>query len=100
EHRRIDTVVDKRCPQRDLAAPIAGWRRKCRKVACQNSRRGNKRDDICRILPEAGALIAAEEEQLVLHNWSASGSTELVSFNGVPLGRKCISRIEHAISNK
>ena len=52
------------------------------------------------ILAECRSLIAAEEEQFVLHDRPASRSAELVALDRVASGRKEIPRIEFSVTNE
>ena len=83
ELRRRNPVVHKRRAQRDRAAAVALGRGERREVARQHRRGGDKGDPVGRRLAKAGALVAAEEKELVAHDRAADRAAELVAVQPV-----------------
>src|SRR5262245_53412823 len=100
EQRRIDPVIYKRSTQGHRASAVTCRGSKGRKVTCKHFRRRNDGSQIRRVLSHPRALVAAEEEQLVLHDRAANRSTELVTLDRVAPGGKGVSRIEFSVANE
>ena len=81
----INTVIDERSSQRNLASAVAGRRCNRRKVSGEHGRGRNKRRQIRGILTESCRLIPRKEEQFVLYNRATDGSTELIPLDRVAL---------------
>ena len=98
--RRIDLVADKSAGQRALHAAVAGRRRDGREIAVQHRLRRHVADRRRRIAPLDAALVAAEEEQLVLDDRRAQRAAELVAVQAVACRREDVARVEAVVSQE
>ena len=100
QERWINRVVDEGRSQGDLAAVLAGWGSKCRKVASQHLRCGNKCRSFHRILPDGCSLVTRKEKDLVFLDRAADGATELVALQTVVPQRKKIAGVELLVAHE
>ena len=85
QQRRVDPVAGERRPQVHLPAAVARGRRRPGEIAGQHGGGRHERHAVGGELPTAGTLVAAEEEEPVLHNRSADRPAELVAIEPVVL---------------
>src|SRR5262245_10678800 len=105
ETRWIDAVANERRTEVKLAAAVARWRGERREIAGNHLRRRNELDVVRRKLTPESALIRAEEEQLVVHDWTTKRSSELIALQTIVLAlavgtdrRKRARRVETVIA--
>ena len=80
ERRRIDSIINERSLQCDLLAAIASRRGGCSEITRQHLRCWNETGDSRRVGSRYRALIAAEEEQFVLHEGTADRAAVLIAL--------------------
>src|SRR5438552_16941847 len=90
----INPVIDERSLQRNLPAGIACSRSDRREITGENRCGRNKLARIRCILPDRRALVAAEEEELVMNNRSAQRPAELVALERIVCRSEIILGIE------
>ena len=100
EARRIDPVVDEAAGERQLAAAVARRRRDRGEVAVQHRLRRHEADRRRRITVFDAALIAAEQEQLVLDDRRAERAAELIAVQAVALRREEVARVETVVAEE
>ena len=102
----VDLVADKRRLEGNRRRPASGGSQG-REVAIQNCLRRTVTEGIRRRYLLIGSLIPAEEEQLVLDNWTAQHAAKLVAFQTVceplPVGSRrpeTICGVELVVAHK
>ena len=98
ELRRIDAVVDEAAGQGSLCAAVAGRRGERGEVASQHRRGRRVADDRRRVALFDAALVAAEQEQLVLHDRRAQRAAKLIAVQIVLLRREVVALVEAVVA--
>ena len=95
---RIDTIVREWRSQVDSTTGLALRGGVGRPVAGKHLRRRNVRDRSQRVRSLDGRLDTSKEEQFVFHDGPAQHAAELIAFQPVLFGSKCVARVEDPVA--